>query len=65
MAASPEASDYALFLGELTRHKGTSVLLDAWRNVPFDLHVAGDGPLTELVRAGSVDEHPHALPRMP
>jgi glycosyltransferase involved in cell wall biosynthesis len=41
---------YALFLGELTRHKGTAILLDAWRDVPFDLHVAGDGPLTDLVR---------------
>lgn len=53
VAASPEASDYALFLGELTRHKGISVLLDAWRNVPLDLHVAGDGPLAEVVRAAA------------
>jgi glycosyltransferase involved in cell wall biosynthesis len=53
VAASPEASDYALFLGELTRHKGISVLLDAWRSVPLDLHVAGDGPLAEVVRAAA------------
>jgi glycosyltransferase involved in cell wall biosynthesis len=44
------AEGYALFLGELTLHKGTRALLDAWRHVPFDLHIAGDGPLTDLVR---------------
>jgi glycosyltransferase involved in cell wall biosynthesis len=44
------APSYALFLGELTRHKGTEVLLDAWHDVPLDLHVAGDGPLADLVR---------------
>jgi glycosyltransferase involved in cell wall biosynthesis len=50
---SPSAATspaYALFLGELARHKGIGVLLDAWTEVPFDLHVAGDGPLAGQVR---------------
>jgi glycosyltransferase involved in cell wall biosynthesis len=50
VAPSAAAPLYALFLGELTRHKGTEVLLDAWHGVPLDLHVAGDGPLADLVR---------------
>jgi glycosyltransferase involved in cell wall biosynthesis len=51
---STKGSDYALFLGELTAHKGTAVLLDAWRDVPFDLHIAGDGPLTGRVRQAAL-----------
>jgi glycosyltransferase involved in cell wall biosynthesis len=50
VAPSAAGRSYALFLGELTRHKGTEVLLEAWRRVPLDLHVAGDGPLAGLVR---------------
>jgi glycosyltransferase involved in cell wall biosynthesis len=62
---SARNSGYALFLGELTEHKGTRVLLDAWRNVPFDLHIAGDGPLTDLVReAASANDRIHYLGRL-
>lgn len=46
---------YALFVGRLTREKGVSTLLTAWRSgegLP-PLKVAGDGPLADEVRAAA------------
>lgn len=48
-------SGYALYLGRLTREKGVATLLRAWRDVPIELRVAGDGPLRHLVRAAHRD----------
>jgi glycosyltransferase involved in cell wall biosynthesis len=56
---------YALYLGELTRHKGIDVLLHAWRHVPIDLHVAGDGPLaSEVQKAASRNDRIRYLGRL-
>lgn len=43
---------YALFVGRITRHKGITILLDAWRNLdpPFPLRIAGTGPLEHLLQ---------------
>lgn len=49
---------FALYVGRLSAEKGIATLLDAWRRAPAGrvLKIAGDGPLSALVRdaAGSV-----------
>ncbi len=42
---------YFLFVGRLTHDKGIDVLLQAWTEhaVPAPLHIAGDGPLVDMV----------------
>ena len=44
---------YALFAGRLSREKGLGILLDAWEKLPpdFQLKIAGDGDLREMVEA--------------
>lgn len=44
--------DYALFVGRLSEEKGVRILLEAWKRLPpeYRLMIAGDGPLSELVR---------------
>jgi glycosyltransferase involved in cell wall biosynthesis len=54
LVASPP---YALFLGRLSQEKGVRLLLDSWRRVPFELHVAGDGPLADSVREAASANH--------
>jgi glycosyltransferase involved in cell wall biosynthesis len=49
------AGDYALFLGRLSPEKGIETLLKAWRDVPLDLRIAGEGPLAPMVRAAHRD----------
>lgn len=47
-----------LFVGQLERHKGVEVLLDAVKRLrfPFELHIAGDGSLAgEIVRSAELD----------
>ena len=39
----------ALFVGHLLPWKGIAVLMEAWRNIPTPLRVAGSGPLLNLV----------------
>lgn len=39
---------YALFVGRLSEEKGVNILLDAWKNIPLDLHIVGDGELDIL-----------------
>ncbi|MDP6427825.1 MAG: glycosyltransferase [Alphaproteobacteria bacterium] len=39
----------ALFVGHLLPWKGIALLMEAWRNIPTPLRVAGSGPLLNLV----------------
>jgi len=39
----------ALFVGRLSDEKGIITLLEAWKNIPYTLKIAGDGPLRTLV----------------
>ena len=45
---STQRKDY-LFVGRLSPEKGISVLLDSFRNSPFNLRIIGDGPLRKEV----------------
>lgn len=50
--AGPASGGYVLFAGRLSPEKGVAILLQAWRKLPhIPLHIAGDGPLLEQVRA--------------
>lgn len=51
-AVGSHLGGYALFAGRLSVEKGISVLLEAWRLLDgaFPLVIAGDGPLSDLVR---------------
>lgn len=40
----------ALFVGRLSTEKGLHILMEAWRNVPYPLVIAGDGPLGPELR---------------
>lgn len=42
-------TDAFLFVGRLSEEKGISLLLDAFIQSPFDLHIVGDGPLEKKV----------------
>ncbi len=42
-----------VFIGRLSEEKGISVLLDAFKELPFILKIAGDGPLKELILKAS------------
>jgi glycosyltransferase involved in cell wall biosynthesis len=54
---TPRGDDprYALFLGRLSSEKGIATLLKAWRDVPLELRIAGEGPLVHAVRAAHRD----------
>ena len=47
------AGEYALFVGRLSREKGLSTLLQAWRRLPqhYRLDIAGDGPERERLES--------------
>jgi glycosyltransferase involved in cell wall biosynthesis len=47
------AGEYALFMGRLSREKGVSTLLEAWRQLPrhYALHIVGDGPDRESLES--------------
>ncbi|HEX6568375.1 MAG TPA: glycosyltransferase family 4 protein [Acidimicrobiales bacterium] len=51
----PERQDHLLYLGRLSAEKGVGHLLEAWRHVESDmaLHLVGDGPLVDDVRAAA------------
>ncbi|MEQ8824556.1 MAG: glycosyltransferase family 4 protein [Filomicrobium sp.] len=46
---------YAVFVGRLSEEKGIHTLLQAWRQLPFDLElkILGDGPLGDQVAAAA------------
>lgn len=48
-----------LFAGQLSRHKGILDLLEAVNllEIPFELHIAGDGPLASLVQEQCKKDH--------
>lgn len=50
-----KARSGALFVGHLLPWKGIAMLMEAWRNIPTPLRVAGSGPLQHLVAAA--DKH--------
>jgi glycosyltransferase involved in cell wall biosynthesis len=50
-----ERRDHILFVGRLSEEKGIAILLDAFRHTNYQLHIAGDGPLKELVRQASLE----------
>lgn len=41
--------DYFLYVGRLSEEKGISTLIEAFRDKPFELFIAGDGPLKSMV----------------
>ncbi len=45
--------DGALFVGRLSSEKGIGTLLAAWRGLGVPLRIAGDGPLTSMVRGAN------------
>jgi glycosyltransferase involved in cell wall biosynthesis len=48
-----QPGEYALFVGRLSREKGLPTLLQAWGQLPrhYALHVIGDGPEEEILKA--------------
>lgn len=49
----PEKENHFLFIGRLSEEKGIKTLINAFRELPFKLRIAGDGPLTESVQMNS------------
>lgn len=49
----PGRGGYAIFVGRLTESKGIGTLLEAWRELPLDLKVVGQGPLLKDVQKAS------------
>jgi len=47
--------NHFLFVGRLSVEKGIEVLIDAFRDTSFELKIAGDGPLKQLVIDAAVD----------
>lgn len=47
--APPVKGQHFLFVGRLSAEKGIRVLLEAFSHTPYELHIAGDGPLKEEV----------------
>jgi glycosyltransferase involved in cell wall biosynthesis len=57
-----------LVVGRLVGHKGIATVLDAWRSLPagIELHVIGDGPMSEDVRRAAAElPDVHLLGRQP
>ncbi|NGY37406.1 glycosyltransferase family 4 protein [Flavobacterium sp. XN-5] len=48
-----EKESHFLFIGRLSEEKGIDVLLDAFKELPYLIKIAGEGPLKELVEEGS------------
>ena len=48
-ASAIDRGDHLLFVGRLSKEKGVESLLEAFKGSNFILHLAGDGPLSELV----------------
>ncbi|POY38110.1 hypothetical protein C3L50_12615 [Flavobacterium alvei] len=44
-----EKENYFLFIGRLSEEKGIAILLNAFKELPFVLKIAGDGPLKNSV----------------
>lgn len=44
-----DSGGFALYVGRLSDEKGILTMLKAWKNVPFLLKIAGDGPLRDNV----------------
>jgi glycosyltransferase involved in cell wall biosynthesis len=48
-----EKESHFLFIGRLSEEKGIDVLLEAFKELPFLIKIAGEGPLKELVEVAS------------
>lgn len=44
-----DKEDYVLFVGRLSEEKGIKILLEAFKQLPYPLHIVGSGPLESLV----------------
>lgn len=44
-----EKENYFLFIGRLSEEKGLKTLLDVFKELPFELKIAGDGPLKDTI----------------
>lgn len=55
--AARKRQEYALYVGRLSVEKGISMLLDAWREVPHELHIVGDGPLRHVVQSSASENN--------
>lgn len=49
MIQSIAREKHFLFIGRLSEEKGIEILLDAFKDLPFELKIAGDGPLKNKV----------------
>jgi glycosyltransferase involved in cell wall biosynthesis len=49
ITSSNKKEDHFLFIGRLCDEKGILILIEAFKNLPFKLRIAGDGPLIEDV----------------
>ncbi|SEA25918.1 Glycosyltransferase involved in cell wall bisynthesis [Flavobacterium gillisiae] len=47
--------DHYLFIGRLCDEKGILILVEAFKKLPFQLHIAGDGPLKDEVLQGILE----------
>ncbi len=47
--------NHFLFIGRLSREKGVRVLLDAFKQTNYELHIGGKGPLLDLVQKTCAD----------
>jgi glycosyltransferase involved in cell wall biosynthesis len=48
-----QKESHFLFIGRLSEEKGINVLLDSFKELPFLIKIAGEGPLKELVEEAS------------
>lgn len=53
-------SNHFIFIGRLSEEKGIEVLLDVFKELPFTLKIAGDGPLRDQV-VSSVQQFPNII----
>jgi glycosyltransferase involved in cell wall biosynthesis len=48
-----ERQDHILFVGRLSEEKGIATMLEAFSRTNYRLHIAGDGPMKEMVQKAS------------
>lgn len=52
---SAKRKDYFLFIGRLSEEKGIKLLLDAFKGLPYQLRIAGEGPLLQEVQKACIN----------
>ncbi|GHV29985.1 glycosyl transferase [Bacteroidia bacterium] len=52
-----QKENYYCYVGRLSKEKGIETLFQAAQQLPFSLHIAGDGPLYEILKAQNTNEN--------